>query len=55
MKSTEYEERLSNHYSIVIYGASIVLDVLKLNAIPGMFFQVIAVGHWHRCPNSGDN
>lgn len=32
MKSTEYEERLSNHYSLVIYGASIVLDVLKLNA-----------------------
>lgn len=47
MKSTEYEERFSNHSSIVIYGASIVLDVLKLNAIPGMFFQVITVGHWH--------
>lgn len=46
MKSTEYEERFSNHYSVVIYGASIVLDIAKLNVIPGMFFKVIVVGHW---------
>lgn len=32
MKSTEYEERVRNHSSIVIYGASLVLDVLKCNS-----------------------
>lgn len=32
MKSTEYEERVRNHYFVVIYGASVVLDVLKCDS-----------------------
>lgn len=47
VKSTGYEERFSNHYSLGIYGASTVLGVVTLNVIPGMFFQVIAVGYGH--------
>lgn len=41
MKSVECEERFNNHYSLVNYGAFIVLDVLKLKVIAGMFFQVV--------------
>lgn len=41
MKSIECEERFNNHYSLVNYGAFIVLDVLKLKVIAGMFFQVV--------------
>lgn len=41
MKSIEYEESFNNHYSLVNYGAFIVLDVLKLNVIAGVFFQVV--------------
>lgn len=41
MKSIEYEECFNNHYSLVNYGAFLVLDVLKLNEIAGVFFQVV--------------
>lgn len=41
MKLTEYEESFNNYYSLVNYGAFIVPDVLKLNVISGMFFQVV--------------
>lgn len=49
VKSTGYEERFSNHYSVEIYGTFTVLDVCTLHAIPSMFFQVIAVGNGHWC------
>lgn len=41
MKSVEYEESFNNHYSLVKYGVFIVLDVLKLNVIAVVFFQVV--------------
>lgn len=42
MRSIGYEESFNNHYSVVNYGTFLVLDVLKLNGVAGVFFQVAA-------------